>query len=172
MNDMRVVSMSPIIDDTSSCSLSNDNMYEEYVSTAFTCKAPKSIPNGERREYMKPIMLSGGEVCLVFQQDDSHLHKGQSEKDMLMVKMSGPANRIGLCGTASHRLDRMLRSVHPYWNAMTVVSLLMQSACIHFSERQYTIECSFLARMIGWHEIDDSAVSKNIRLAMPNHSTA
>ena len=50
------------------------------------------IPNGERREYLKPIMFSGG----VDQLDDRHLHKGQPEKDMLVVKVGGPAYRIGL----------------------------------------------------------------------------
>ena len=50
--------------------------------------------NSERREYLKPIMFSGG----VGQLDDRHLHKGQPEKDMLVVKVGGPAYRIGLGG--------------------------------------------------------------------------
>ena len=50
------------------------------------------IPNGERREYLKPMLFSGG----VGQLDDRHLHKGQPEKDMLVVKVGGPAYRIGL----------------------------------------------------------------------------
>ena len=56
------------------------------------------IPNGERREYLKPIMFSGG----VGQLDDRHLHKGQPEKDMLVVKVGGPAYRIGLGGMEPH----------------------------------------------------------------------
>ena len=56
------------------------------------------IPNGERREYLKPIMFSGG----VDQLDDRHLHKGQPEKDMLVVKVGGPAYRIGLGGMEPH----------------------------------------------------------------------
>ncbi len=50
------------------------------------------LPNGERREYLKPIMFSGG----MGQLDDRHLHKGQPEKDMLVVKVGGPAYRIAL----------------------------------------------------------------------------
>ena len=50
------------------------------------------IPNSERREYLKPMLFSGG----VGQLDDRHLHKGQPEKDMLVVKVGGPAYRIGL----------------------------------------------------------------------------
>ena len=50
------------------------------------------LPNGERREYLKPMLFSGG----VSQLDDRHLHKGQPEKDMLVVKVGGPAYRIAL----------------------------------------------------------------------------
>ena len=50
------------------------------------------LPNSERREYLKPIMFSGG----VGQLDDRHLHKGQPEKDMLVVKVGGPAYHIAL----------------------------------------------------------------------------
>ena len=50
------------------------------------------LPNGERREYLKPIMFSGG----VDQLDDRYLHKGQPEKDMLVVKVGGPAYHIAL----------------------------------------------------------------------------
>ena len=50
------------------------------------------LPNGERREYLKPMLFSGG----VGQLDDRHLHKGQPEKDMLVVKVGGPVYRIAL----------------------------------------------------------------------------
>ena len=63
----------------------------------FTCSFAQRIPNGERREYLKPMLFSGG----VGQLDDRHLHKGQPEKDMLVVKVGGPAYRIGLGGGAA-----------------------------------------------------------------------
>ena len=50
------------------------------------------IPNGERREYLKPMLFSGG----VGQLEDRHLHKGQPEKDMLVVKVGGPAYHIAI----------------------------------------------------------------------------
>ena len=50
------------------------------------------LPNGERREYLKPMLFSGG----VDQLDDRHLHKGQPEKDMVVVKVGGPAYHIAL----------------------------------------------------------------------------
>ena len=65
--------------------------------TGFTRSFAQRIPNGERREYLKLIMFSGG----VGQLDDRHLHKGQPEKDMLVVKVGGPAYRIGLGGGAA-----------------------------------------------------------------------
>ena len=67
------------------------NKFGEPVITGFTRSFAQRIPNGERREYLKPIMFSGG----VGQLDDRHLHKGQPEKDMLVVKVGGPAYRRG-----------------------------------------------------------------------------
>ena len=65
--------------------------------TGFTRSFAQRIPNGdilngERREYLKPMLFSGG----VGQLDDRHLHKGQPEKDMLVVKVGGPAYHIAL----------------------------------------------------------------------------
>ena len=57
------------------------------------------IPNGERREYLKPMLFSGG----VGQLDDRHLHKGQPEKGMLVVKVGDHAYRIGLDGACPTR---------------------------------------------------------------------
>ena len=65
--------------------------------TGFTRSFAQRIPNGERREYLKRMLFSGG----VGQLDDRHLHKGQPEKDMLVVKVGGPAYRIGLGGGAA-----------------------------------------------------------------------
>ena len=67
------------------------NKFSESVITGFTRSFAQHIPNGERREYLKPMLFSGG----VGQLDDRHLHKGQPEKDMLVVKVGGPAYHIG-----------------------------------------------------------------------------
>ena len=64
----------------------------EPVITGFTRSFAQRIPNGERREYLKRMLFSGG----VGQLDDRHLHKGQPEKDMLVVKVGGPAYRIAI----------------------------------------------------------------------------
>ncbi|KAK8821382.1 hypothetical protein WA577_006680 [Blastocystis sp. JDR] len=78
------------------------NKFGEPVITGFTRSFAQRIPNSERREYLKPMLFSGG----VDQLDDRHLHKGQPEKDMLVVKVGGPAYRIGLgSGAASSRMQ-------------------------------------------------------------------
>ena len=46
---------------------------------------------------MKPIMFSAG----VGQMDGEHTTKGAPEKGMLVVKLGGPAYRIGIGGGAA-----------------------------------------------------------------------
>ena len=76
--------------------------FGEPVITGFTRSFAQCIPNGdilngdlpnsERREHLKRMLFSGG----VGQLDDRHLHKGQPEKDMVVVKVGGPAYHIAL----------------------------------------------------------------------------
>src|SRR5256885_279294 len=64
------------------------------------------LPNSERREWVKPIMFTGtlqqfpklkipGGVGAL---DNVHVKKGLPEKGMLVVKIGGPAYRIGMGG--------------------------------------------------------------------------
>jgi len=53
--------------------------------------------DGERREYVKPIMFSGG----IGQMDHSHAGKGVGDVGMYVVKVGGPAYRIGMGGGAA-----------------------------------------------------------------------
>ena len=55
------------------------------------------LPNGERREWIKPIMFTGG----VGQIDARHVEKGHPEQGMWVVKIGGPAYRIGMGGGAA-----------------------------------------------------------------------
>ncbi|KAK8827278.1 hypothetical protein WA556_000903 [Blastocystis sp. ATCC 50177/Nand II] len=73
--------------------------FSELVITGFTRSFAQRIPNGERREYLKRMLFSGG----VGQLDDRHLHKGQPEKGMLVVKVGDHAYRIGLDGACPTR---------------------------------------------------------------------
>ena len=52
---------------------------------------------GERFEWIKPIMLSGG----IGQMDHKHTEKQEPQKGQLIVKIGGPAYRIGVGGGAA-----------------------------------------------------------------------
>ena len=84
------------------------NKFGEPVITGFARsfgqRLPPSEPQegedptpGERREFLKPIMFSAGIGHL----DDAHAKKGVPEKDMWVVKVGGPAYRIGMGGGAA-----------------------------------------------------------------------
>jgi len=70
------------------------NKFGEPVIQGFTRSFGMKMPNGERVEWIKPIMFTGG----IGQIDSRHIEKGQPEKDMLVVKVGGPAYRIGIGG--------------------------------------------------------------------------
>ncbi|KAK2968535.1 hypothetical protein RJ640_009380 [Escallonia rubra] len=55
------------------------------------------LPSGERREWLKPIMFSAG-IGLI---DNIHTSKGEPDIGMLVVKIGGPAYRIGMGGGAA-----------------------------------------------------------------------
>lgn len=73
------------------------NKYGEPVIHGFSRSFGMRLPNGERFEWVKPIMFSAG----VGQLDGEHTVKGEPEKGMLVVKVGGPAYRIGIGGGAA-----------------------------------------------------------------------
>jgi phosphoribosylformylglycinamidine synthase len=73
------------------------NCFGEPVIQGYTRSFGQRLPNGERREWIKPIMFSGG----IGQMDAKHVEKGAPEKEMLVVKIGGPAYRIGMGGGAA-----------------------------------------------------------------------
>jgi phosphoribosylformylglycinamidine synthase len=73
------------------------NKFGEPVIQGFTRSFGLRLPDGERREWVKPIMFTGG----VGQVEDRHKEKGDAEKGMLVVKIGGPAYRIGIGGGAA-----------------------------------------------------------------------
>ncbi|KAM9996097.1 hypothetical protein ACTFIY_002271 [Dictyostelium cf. discoideum] len=70
------------------------NKFGEPVIIGFTRSYGNTLPNGERREWIKPIMFSGGIGFM----DERHLKKEQPEIGMVVVKAGGPAYRIGMGG--------------------------------------------------------------------------
>jgi phosphoribosylformylglycinamidine synthase len=73
------------------------NKFGEPVIQGFTRSFGLRLPDGERREWVKPIMFTGG----VGQIDDRHKEKRSPEEGMLVVKIGGPAYRIGMGGGAA-----------------------------------------------------------------------
>ena len=73
------------------------NKFGEPVIQGFTRSFGLRLPDGERREWIKPIMFTGG----VGQMDDSHIEKDEPQKAMYVVKIGGPAYRIGIGGGAA-----------------------------------------------------------------------
>ncbi len=73
------------------------NKYGEPVIHGFTRSFGQRLPNGERFEWVKPIMFSAG----VGQMDALFAEKGEPEKGMLVVKIGGPCYRIGIGGGAA-----------------------------------------------------------------------
>lgn len=73
------------------------NKFGEPLIQGYTRSFGMRIPNGERYEWLKPIMFTAG----VGQMNADHIEKGQPEKEMLVVKVGGPAYRIGMGGGAA-----------------------------------------------------------------------
>ncbi len=73
------------------------NKFGEPVIQGFTRSFGLRLPDGERREWVKPIMFTGG----IGQIDGRHTEKGEPERGMFVVKIGGPAYRIGIGGGAA-----------------------------------------------------------------------
>ncbi|MBI4824540.1 MAG: phosphoribosylformylglycinamidine synthase [Nitrospirae bacterium] len=73
------------------------NKFGEPVIQGFTRSFGMSVNTSERREWLKPIMFTGG----IGQMDERHTEKCPPEKGMLIVKVGGPAYRIGVGGGAA-----------------------------------------------------------------------
>ncbi|XP_073016823.1 probable phosphoribosylformylglycinamidine synthase, chloroplastic/mitochondrial [Primulina eburnea] len=86
-----------ILIDASNGASDYGNKFGEPLIQGYTRTFGMRLPNGERREWLKPIMFSGG----IGQIDHIHISKGEPEIGMLVVKIGGPAYRIGMGGGAA-----------------------------------------------------------------------
>ncbi|XP_056013260.1 phosphoribosylformylglycinamidine synthase-like isoform X2 [Ostrea edulis] len=73
------------------------NKFGEPVLAGFARSYGLTDLSGERREYIKPIMFSGG----IGQLEDIHVKKNTPETGMLVTKVGGPVYRIGVGGGAA-----------------------------------------------------------------------
>ncbi|KAK9844820.1 hypothetical protein WJX74_007244 [Apatococcus lobatus] len=86
-----------ILIDASNGASEYGNKFGEPMIAGYTRTFGQRLPSGERREWLKPIMFSGG----LGQIDHGHLKKLDPEVGMLIVKIGGPAYRIGMGGGAA-----------------------------------------------------------------------
>lgn len=86
-----------ILIDASNGASDYGNKFGEPLIAGYTRTFGQRLPNGERREWIKPIMFSAG----LGQIDHDHLEKNDPEIGMLIVKIGGPAYRIGMGGGAA-----------------------------------------------------------------------
>ncbi|XP_020487522.2 phosphoribosylformylglycinamidine synthase isoform X1 [Labrus bergylta] len=73
------------------------NKFGEPVLSGFARSFGLRLPNGERREWIKPIMFSGGLGSI----EDTDVKKEAAEIGMEVVKIGGPVYRIGVGGGAA-----------------------------------------------------------------------
>jgi phosphoribosylformylglycinamidine synthase len=78
------------------------NEFGEPVIQGFTRTFGLRLPCGERREWLKPIMFTGG----VGQMDDFHEKKGSPKLGMKIIQIGGPAYRIGVGGGAASSMTQ------------------------------------------------------------------
>jgi phosphoribosylformylglycinamidine synthase len=90
------------------------NKFGEPVIVGFTRSGGIRLPDGERREWIKPIMFSGG----IGQIDAGHTDKGEPEPEMWVVKIGGPAYRIGMGGGAASSMVQGDNPEHLDFNAV------------------------------------------------------
>ncbi|XP_057952756.1 probable phosphoribosylformylglycinamidine synthase, chloroplastic/mitochondrial [Malania oleifera] len=86
-----------ILIDASNGASDYGNKFGEPLIQGYTRTFGMRLPSGERREWLKPIMFSGG----IGQIDHNHISKGEPDIGMLVVKIGGPAYRIGMGGGAA-----------------------------------------------------------------------
>uniref|UniRef100_A0A8C9XVB9 Phosphoribosylformylglycinamidine synthase n=1 Tax=Sander lucioperca TaxID=283035 RepID=A0A8C9XVB9_SANLU len=73
------------------------NKFGEPVLSGFARSFGMRLADGERREWIKPIMFSGGLGSI----EDTHVKKEEAETGMEVVKIGGPVYRIGVGGGAA-----------------------------------------------------------------------
>uniref|UniRef100_A0A4W3JTM2 Phosphoribosylformylglycinamidine synthase n=1 Tax=Callorhinchus milii TaxID=7868 RepID=A0A4W3JTM2_CALMI len=77
------------------------NKFGEPVLAGFARSFGMSLPTGERREWVKPIMFSGGIGTI----EAEHVQKKTPELAMDVVKIGGPVYRIGVGGGAASSIQ-------------------------------------------------------------------
>lgn len=90
-----------VIIDASNGASDYGNKFGEPVISGFAISYGLNNGNGDRDEYVKPIMFSGG----VGTMNANHRSKLAPEREMLLVKLGGPVYRIGVGGGAASSVE-------------------------------------------------------------------
>uniref|UniRef100_A0A1B0CYC3 Phosphoribosylformylglycinamidine synthase n=1 Tax=Lutzomyia longipalpis TaxID=7200 RepID=A0A1B0CYC3_LUTLO len=90
-----------IIIDASNGASDYGNKFGEPLISGFAISYGIRGSNGERDEYVKPIMFSGGLGTM----DATHAKKHDPEKKNLLAKLGGPVYRIGVGGGAASSVE-------------------------------------------------------------------
>jgi len=114
------------------------NKFGEPVIQGFTRSFGLRLPDGERREWLKPIMFTAG----VGQLDARHTEKQEPAKGMLVTKIGGPAYRIGMGGGAASSMIQGQNIAELDFNAVQRGDAEMEQkmnrvirACVEMGER-------------------------------------
>ncbi|PSR93128.1 Phosphoribosylformylglycinamidine synthase [Actinidia chinensis var. chinensis] len=86
-----------ILIDASNGASDYGNKFGEPLIQGYTRTFGMRLPDGERREWLKPIMFSAG-IGMI---DHIHISKEEPDIGMLVIKIGGPAYRIGMGGGAA-----------------------------------------------------------------------
>lgn len=78
------------------------NKFGEPVINGTAASVGIELPNGERQEYLKSILFTGG-IGMI---DSDHIQKGEASPGMLIVQVGGPAYRIGFCGGSASSMNQ------------------------------------------------------------------
>ncbi|MCL7968389.1 MAG: phosphoribosylformylglycinamidine synthase [marine benthic group bacterium] len=114
------------------------NKFGEPLIQGYTRSFGLRLPDGERREWLKPIMFSGG----IGQIDARHVDKHAPEPGMWVVKIGGPAYRIGMGGGAASSMVQGENVAELDFNAVQRGDAEMEQkvnrvlrACVELGER-------------------------------------
>jgi len=114
------------------------NKFGEPVIQGFTRSFGLRLPDGERREWIKPIMFTGG----IGQIDSRHAEKELPAPGMLVTKIGGPAYRIGMGGGAASSMIQGENIAELDFNAVQRGDAEMEQkvnrvlrACVEMGER-------------------------------------
>ncbi|GAI68360.1 unnamed protein product, partial [marine sediment metagenome] len=114
------------------------NKFGEPVIQGFTRTFGLRLPGGERREWVKPIMFTGG----IGQIDHRHIKKEIAEPGMKIVQVGGPAYRIGVGGGSASSMVQGENIEELDFNAVQRGNAQMEQkmnrvirACIEMGER-------------------------------------